>query len=160
MNPKIPILAMSSSNLFKHDALRSGADEFLMKPFLKSDLDDCIKKLLLGKKETDKESFKRLNEQMEANVMNRNPKDLMSESLRAMIVDDSAVSLKIVGKLISELGYDADLFYNGQQALKHLEQCADQNFYDVIITDINMPGDGDDLKKYILHISLVNFKII
>ena len=160
MNPKIPILTMSSSNLFKHDALRSGADEFLMKPFLKSDLDDCIKKLLLRKKETDKESFERFNEQIEANIINRNPKDFMSETLRAMVVDDSAVSLKIVGKLISELGYDGDLFYNGQQALQHLEKCADHNFYDVIITDINMPGDGDDLKKYILHINLVNIKFI
>jgi CheY-like chemotaxis protein len=67
-----------------------------------------------------------------------------SKNMRAVIVDDDIVGLKILGKIISSLGYDTDLFVSGLDAYTFIEKSLlDSISYDLIITDIDMPGlDG------------------
>jgi CheY-like chemotaxis protein len=67
-----------------------------------------------------------------------------SKNMRAVIVGDGIVGLKILGKIISSLGYDTDLFVSGLDAYTFIEKSLlDSISYDLIITDIDMPGlDG------------------
>jgi len=58
---------------------------------------------------------------------------------RALVLDDSAVCLKQVGKIMADIGFATDLFFDGEQAFTHLSAHTDKLDYDVIITDLNMP---------------------
>jgi len=62
--------------------------------------------------------------------------------LRALVIDDSLVCLKQLGKILVDIGFATDLFFNGGQAYAHLCKYAAAGgsiTYDVIITDLNMP---------------------
>jgi CheY-like chemotaxis protein len=61
---------------------------------------------------------------------------------RALIVDDSPVCLKQLGKIMADLGYATDLFFDGEQAFEHLSNYREILTYDVIITDLHMPVLG------------------
>ncbi|WP_440026503.1 response regulator [Chromobacterium amazonense] len=64
--------------------------------------------------------------------------------LRLLVVDDHPVNCGLIQEQLQELGHDADTAANGKQAL----QLACAHTYDVIATDLNMPGmDGYTLAK-------------
>lgn len=56
-------------------------------------------------------------------------------ALKVLLVDDNRVSQKIGGRLLSSLGYTADIAANGRAAL----ECCDRTPYDLILMDCQMP---------------------
>ena len=68
--------------------------------------------------------------------------DMESKVFRAIVVDDSPVCLKQLGKIMADLGYATDLFFDGDQAFEHISSFRDQMIYDVIVTDLHMPVLG------------------
>ena len=60
---------------------------------------------------------------------------------RALVIDDSLVIRKSVGRTLARLGFEVDLAVNGQEGLKWLQQ----NVFNVVICDYLMPVmDGLD----------------
>jgi CheY-like chemotaxis protein len=59
--------------------------------------------------------------------------------LRILLAEDNAINQKVVLRMLSQLGYTADLANNGRQAL----QISTSSDYDLILMDIQMPDmDG------------------
>ena len=66
--------------------------------------------------------------------------------LRILLTEDNLINQKVTLKLLSHLGYRADLANNGIEALEALER----QTYDVVFMDIQMPEmDGDEATRRI-----------
>lgn len=62
-----------------------------------------------------------------------------------LLVDDDSAILKVLGAMLTHLGYDFALAHDGDDALKTLDHV--DGFF-LVITDINMPGmDGWQLAQ-------------
>lgn len=59
-----------------------------------------------------------------------------------LIVDDSSIMRTMIAKTVKMAGFESGIFHeaaNGRQAL----ECLAENWIDLVVTDINMPGmDG------------------
>jgi two-component system OmpR family response regulator len=65
---------------------------------------------------------------------------------KILIVDDEIIFANNIGKLISKRGYEVKTVYNGDGALRAVEE----DDFDVIILDLKMPGmDGLETLKRI-----------
>jgi DNA-binding NtrC family response regulator len=62
----------------------------------------------------------------------------MPDSYRIMVVDDEEDILAITKKSLERYGHVADTFSSSLDALEHFRK--NPNLYDVVITDIRMPG--------------------
>ncbi len=68
---------------------------------------------------------------------------------RILVVDDESDLRSLFGDLLREEGYDVDSAVNGKEALLKMEK----NFFDLVITDIKMPGlDGIEVLKRVKEI--------
>ncbi|WP_455234243.1 response regulator [Thiogranum longum] len=69
------------------------------------------------------------------------------DELKVLIVDDSFTSRRIVRQMLERLGIEQfSEAENGKQAM----QMIDQEFFDLIVTDYNMPEmDGEELSQFI-----------
>jgi light-regulated signal transduction histidine kinase (bacteriophytochrome)/ActR/RegA family two-component response regulator len=68
-------------------------------------------------------------------IVEESRKQDLSNSLRILLVEDTAYNQIIALKFLEKLGYQADLAVNGLEVLKALEY----KFYDLILMDIQMP---------------------
>jgi light-regulated signal transduction histidine kinase (bacteriophytochrome)/CheY-like chemotaxis protein len=68
-------------------------------------------------------------------ITEESSKQDLSNSLRILLVEDTAYNQIIALKFLEKLGYQADLAVNGLEVLKALEY----KFYDLILMDIQMP---------------------
>ncbi|HXI72698.1 MAG TPA: response regulator [Verrucomicrobiae bacterium] len=65
------------------------------------------------------------------------PSQLLAERLplRILLVDDNAINQKVAARILTQIGYQADLAENGVKALAAL----DANVYDLVFMDLMMP---------------------
>lgn len=61
--------------------------------------------------------------------------DQYTSALRILIVEDNAVNRKVLQRMLSHLGYAANLVTNGKEALEDLKK----QHYDIIFMDLQMP---------------------
>lgn len=65
---------------------------------------------------------------------------------KILVLDDSPFMLKVIGDILSGLHYDVATVENGEAACQKVEKTR----YDLIITDMNMPGmDGLEFTKQV-----------
>jgi len=70
--------------------------------------------------------------------------------MRILIVDDDRDVLDLIATFLASINADVTKAVNVQQAIDFVDNNAFYEYYDVVITDINMPGpDGTQLIKYI-----------
>lgn len=67
--------------------------------------------------------------------------------LRILLAEDNLINQKVALRILSRLGYQADVANNGLEVLQQLQQ----QTYDVILMDIQMPEmDGEEATRHIL----------
>jgi len=78
--------------------------------------------------------------------------DLAAEDLKVLVVDDSSMARKHIGRVLGSMGVQNITFaHDGSEAVPLLGQ----TFFDLVITDYNMPRmDGDQLVAHIRHHSM------
>lgn len=77
--------------------------------------------------------------------------------MKALIVDDSLINLKVASKLIEHEGYEVETVTSGFECLKKVKE----NKYDVIFMDIMMPEmDGVETFKKLQEIGDFNIPVV
>jgi two-component system chemotaxis response regulator CheY len=129
----IPFILVSSETRFHLlDPVRqSGASGILPKPFSEAQLDAALRAVL---------DFLSVDDSLEEAGFDM-------ESLRVMLVDDSAMARKFARQVLSNLGVKQ--FIEAENGRKAAEMLAD-NVVDLVVTDYNMPEmDGQELIRFI-----------
>ena len=76
--------------------------------------------------------------------MAQKPSKLIEMSKKILVVDDSAIILKLITVILGKSGYEVKHAIDGREALHQL----DGRDFDLLITDLNMPYvDGISLTK-------------
>ncbi|MGN6545398.1 MAG: response regulator, partial [Aureliella sp.] len=59
--------------------------------------------------------------------------------MRALVIDDSRATRRIIGDIMQRLGYEVTEAGNGREGLDRLEQLMQLGLPDVVLVDWNMP---------------------
>ena len=131
--PDLPLLLVTSLG---HLPEARSASEFaaqLTKPLKPSQLYDALMAVLAGDART-------------AEPAEAGAGDKRTSSLRILLAEDNAVNQKVALRLLEQLGYRADVAWNGLEVLDALER----EQYDVVLMDVQMPElDGLDASRRI-----------
>jgi CheY-like chemotaxis protein len=118
-----PIVILSSVGLRDRD--QAGVAGWLAKPVKPSGLHDTIATVLLGGTAQPAAQAATATEPMTAE----------HRPLRILLAEDNAVNQKLALRLLGQLGYEAQVANDGQQALDALERSE----FDVVLMDVQMP---------------------
>jgi PAS domain S-box-containing protein len=100
----------------------------LTKPVRPSALFDTLVNLFIAQPTAQSSQLKAHSPQLDPGMAARRP-------LRILLAEDNAVNQKLALRLLSQMGYRADLAANGLEAIQAVERQA----YDVILMDVQMP---------------------
>jgi len=124
-------MVMLTSRGIRGDAAmmkKIGFDAYLLKPLRKSQLNECLAKIL-GRKEPEAEAA------LPDLVTGHSIAEDARRHVRILLVEDNDISQKMELYLLDKLGYRADTANNGREAIRLLEK----NHYDLVLMDIQMP---------------------
>jgi signal transduction histidine kinase/CheY-like chemotaxis protein len=137
MRPALPLVLYSSLGRKEVGTNADLFDAYLHKPLRQSQLFDTLVSLL-----SDTVLPRRVlppRAHLAAGMADQNP-------LRILLVEDNAVNQKLALRLLSQMGYRADVAGNGIEAIESLER----QDYDVVLMDVQMPEmDGLDAARHI-----------
>ena len=122
---KTPLVLFSS--LGRREAATGEFAATLAKPLKQSQLFDTLV-ALLGAGGADKPRQAAARPKADAQMAERHP-------LRILLAEDNAVNQKLALRLLSQMGYRADVAANGLEAVQSVQRQA----YDVVLMDVQMP---------------------
>ncbi|MEJ6982226.1 response regulator [Pedobacter sp. P351] len=134
----IPIVLLSSDAKGSKAKFGNLLYDIIAKPIKRSVLQEAVCSALL-KSEKQIKPYVRKELSLAGEFASQYP-------LRILVAEDNLINQKVIMKILSKLGYDADLVANGQEAVEKFAT----RFYDVILMDLQMPLlDGIEATKAI-----------
>ena len=127
----LPIMLLTSMGVKTDHPDFAGAciGTFLGKPIKANQLQEALIRLVSGTKTAPVKTAPQ--HKLDPHLASRLP-------LRILLVDDNAVNQKVASRMLTQMGYRADIAANGVEALEAIERQA----YDLVFMDVQMPEMG------------------
>ncbi len=127
-DPALPLVLFSSLGRREAENVEDVFRAYLAKPLRQSQLFDTLVSLLAREVVHKAPVAAPAKPQMDPGMAARHP-------LRILLAEDNAVNQKLALRLLSRMGYRADVASNGLEAVKSVER----QTYDVVLMDVQMP---------------------
>jgi CheY-like chemotaxis protein len=125
---KLPLVLFSSLGRREAGDVEGLFAAYLGKPLHQSQLFDTLIGLLAKEAVVPKARPAALKATIDATLAQRHP-------LRILLAEDNLVNQKLALRLLSQMGYRADVAANGIEAI----ECVERQTYDVVLMDVQMP---------------------
>ncbi|QNM05352.1 PAS domain-containing hybrid sensor histidine kinase/response regulator [Qiania dongpingensis] len=125
--PDIPIILISAYDWldYEEEALAAGANGFVVKPMLKSNLVYTIKKYVL-------------KENVESNARPQIQSERSYKGKRLLLVEDNAFNREIAEEILGQTGFAVETAENGLEAVEQFS-AVPEFYYDLVFMDLQMP---------------------
>jgi GAF domain-containing protein/DNA-binding response OmpR family regulator len=127
-HPALPLVLFSSLGRREGENAEDVFRAYLAKPLRQSQLFDTLVSLLAREVVHKAPVAAPAKPQMDPGMAARHP-------LRILLAEDNAVNQKLALRLLSQMGYRADVASNGLEAVESVER----QTYDVVLMDVQMP---------------------
>lgn len=132
--------------------LKAGFAAYFHKPTIAQDLYDAIS-LIIGDNQTPNSRPILTHDNisaLRATDSNREDTFASSEKYRLLLADDSEINHIVALGILEEIGFNVDVAFDGEQAIESLRKQPEDNAYDLILMDCQMPNmDGYEATRNI-----------